>query len=199
MIVSLILASASQARRAMLESAGISFSVEPAAVDEGAIKRSLRSQGAAVSVVAEALAVEKAEVVSRRHSSALVIGSDQMLSCNGRWFDKPADRAAARAQLMALRGHRHELTAAVVVVSGGMRLWRHVDRAELVMRPFSESFVDEYLDRTGDDACQSVGAYRIEGPGVQLFEAIHGDVFTIMGMPLLPLLGFLRAQGVVPT
>lgn len=183
----------------MLESAGVSFSAEPAAVDEGAIKRSLRSQGVAVSLVAEALAAEKAETISRRHSAALVIGSDQILSCDGRWFDKPPDRAAAKAQLMALRGRRHELTAAVVVVSAGTRLWHHIDCAELVMRPFSEAFVDEYLDRIGDDACQSVGAYRIEGLGVQLFESIQGDIFTIMGMPLLPLLGFLRAQGVVPT
>ena len=181
----------------MLESAGVSFSVEPAAVDEETIKRSFRSLEAATAAVAEALASEKAEVVSRRHPSALVIGSDQMLSCNGRWFDKPPDRAAAKAQLMALRGHRHELTAAVVVVSGSTCLWRHVDCAELVMRPFSEGFVDGYLDRAGAAALQSVGAYQIEGLGVQLFEAIRGDLFTIMGMPLLPLLAFLRSRGAV--
>lgn len=199
MMMSLILASASAARKAMLTSAGVVFSVEPAAVDEGALKRALISQGADAAAIAEALALGKAEAISACHPEALVIGSDQMLSCDGRCFDKPADRAAARAQLMALRNRRHELISAVVVVSGGTRLWHDVDRAELMMRPFSEAFIDEYLDRIGAAACQSVGAYQIEGLGVQLFDSIDGDIFTIMGMPLLPLLGFLRMRGVVPT
>jgi septum formation protein len=199
MTTSLILASASAARKAMLTSAGLVFSAEPASVDEGAIKQVLMSQRADASAVAEGLALAKAEAISARHPDALVIGSDQMLSCDGRWFDKPADRAAAKAQLMALCGRRHELTSAVAVVSGGECLWHDVDRAELSMRPFSESFMDEYLDRVGADACQSVGAYQIEGLGIQLFDSIRGDVFTIMGMPLLPLLGFLRTRGMVPT
>jgi septum formation protein len=199
MMTSLILASASAARKAMLTSAGVVFSAEPTSVDESGIKRALMAQGADAAAVAEELALAKAEAISVHHPHALVIGADQMLSCDGRWFDKPADRAAARAQLMALCGRRHELVSAVVVVSGGKRVWHHVDRADLAMRPFSEAFVDEYLDRVGDAVCQSVGAYQIEGLGVQLFDSIRGDVFTIMGMPLLPLLEFLRTRGVVPT
>lgn len=195
----IILASASAARRAMLTSAGVSFSVEAAAIDEEAIKASLRSRCNDTASVAEALALKKADAIAARHPDALVIGSDQMLSCDGRWFDKPTSRAAAKAQLLYLRGRSHELIASVVAVSGSDQLWRHVDRAELAMRPFSEAFVDGYLDRIGDVAFQSVGAYQIEGLGVQLFESIRGDVFTIMGMPLLPLLAFLRSRGVVPT
>jgi septum formation protein len=181
----------------MLAAAGVSFSVDAGAIDEGAIKTSLRAGGADAEAVATALAVAKAEAVAASHPAALIIGSDQMLSCGGRWFDKPADRAQAKEQLLALRGRTHELIAAVVVVSNGERLWRHVARAELVMRPFSEGFVDGYLDRVGAAALQSVGAYQIEGLGVQLFEAIRGDLFTIMGMPLLPLLAFLRSRGAV--
>lgn len=194
----IILASASAARKAMLSSAGVPFSVEPAVIDEGAIKASLRSRGDDAAAVAELLATQKAEAIAGRHPDALVIGSDQMLSCDGRWFDKPSDRAAAKAQLLALRGRTHELTASVVAVSANKQLWRHVDRAQLVMRPFSDAFVDGYLDRVGNAAFQSVGAYQIEGLGVQLFESIRGDVFTIMGMPLLPLLAFLRDCGAVP-
>lgn len=182
----------------MLSSAGVSFSIAPASVDESAIKASSRVSGDDAAA-AELLAVKKAEAIAGRYPDALVIGSDQILSCDGRWFDKPADRAAAKDQLMTLRGRAHALIAAVAVVSAGRVAWRHVDRAELVMRAFSESFVDEYLDRVGEAAFQSVGAYQIEGLGVQLFDAIRGDMFTIMGMPLLPLLGFLRRCGVVRT
>lgn len=197
--MTLVLASSSRSRKTMLTSAGISFIADPASVDEGAIKQMLGAKQADAATVAETLAAMKADEVSHRHPQALVIGSDQMLACDGRWFDKPADRAAAKAQLLELRGRRHELIAAVTVVRGNRPLWRHVDRASLTMRAFSEPFVDEYLDRVGDDALLSVGAYQVEGHGIQLFEAIEGDVFTIMGMPLLPLLGFLRSQGVVRT
>jgi septum formation protein len=194
----IILASASAARRAMLTAAGVPFTVAPASVDEEAIKESLRAGGADAAAVAVALALSKANATAEHHRHALVIGSDQMLSCDGRWFDKPVDRASAKEQLLALRGRSHELIAAAVVATDGERLWHHVERAKLVMRPFSERFVDEYLDRVGDVALQSVGAYQIEGLGVQLFEAIQGDLFTIMGMPLLPLLAFLRSRGAVP-
>lgn len=197
--MTLILASSSRSRKTMLTSAGISFIADPASVDEGEIKQTLGAKQADAVTVAETLAAMKADEVSRRHPESLVIGSDQMLACDGRWFDKPTDRAAAKAQLMELRGRRHELIAAVTVVRGTQTLWRHVDRASLVMRAFSEAFVDEYLDRVGDDALLSVGAYQVEGHGIQLFDTIEGDVFTIMGMPLLPLLGFPRSQGVVGT
>jgi septum formation protein len=183
----------------MLTAAGVAFIADPASVDEGEVKNTLGTKQADAATVAETLAVMKAEEVSLRHPEALVIGSDQMLACDGRWFDKPVDRAGAKAQLLDLRGRKHELIAAVTVVRGSQPLWRHVDRASLVMRAFSEAFVDEYLDRVGDDALLSVGAYQVEGHGIQLFETIEGDVFTIMGMPLLPLLGFLRSQGVIRT
>jgi septum formation protein len=197
MIASIVLASASSARRTMLTHAGVSFSVDAAAIDEDALKTMLRAGGAGAETVAAALALAKAETIAARHPGALVIGSDQILSCGERWFDKPENREAAKEQLLALRGRTHELIAAAVVVSNGDCLWRHVERAELVMWPFSERFVDGYLDRIGAAALQSVGAYQIEGLGVQLFEAVRGDLFTIMGMPLLPLLAFLRSRGAV--
>ncbi len=197
--MTLVLASSSRSRKTMLTAAGVTFIVDPANVDEGAVKKTLSIKQADAATVAETLAMMKAEEVSHRHPEALVIGSDQMLACDRRWFDKPVDRAGAKAQLLDLRGRKHELIAAVTVVRGNQPLWRHIDRASLVMRAFSEAFVDEYLDRVGDDALLSVGAYQVEGHGIQLFEAIEGDVFTIMGMPLLPLLGFLRSQGVVRT
>ncbi|HET9149858.1 MAG TPA: Maf family nucleotide pyrophosphatase [Alphaproteobacteria bacterium] len=195
----IVLASQSASRRAMLEAAGIAFAVDPAAVDEAAVKDRLKERRAEAREVAETLAWLKAEEVSRRHGDALVVGSDQMLVCNGRWFDKPESRAGARAQLLALKGRRHELIAAVTVVRNGEKLWHHVERAALTMRAFSEDFLDGYLDRVGSKAFQSVGAYQIEGLGVQLFENIEGDSFTIMGMPLLPLLAFLRGVGALPS
>jgi septum formation protein len=191
----LVLASASASRRAMLQSAGLAFTTDPAAVDENAVKERLRAAGASAEEVAETLARCKANEVSPRHPGAWVIGSDQMLVCGSRWFDKPVDRASARSQLLTLRNRTHELVSAVTVVRNGTYLWHHVDRACLTMRSFSEAFVDDYLDRVGSTAFQSVGAYQIEGLGVQLFDKIDGDAFTVMGMPLLPLLAFLRDHG----
>lgn len=196
MTVPLVLASASRSRQTMLRDAGVSFVIDPADVDENAIKRKLGGIDAATA--AKTLAMVKAETVSLRHPEALVIGSDQILTCEGRWFDKPADRAAAKTQLMVLGGRSHELIAAVMVMRSGKPVWSHVDRALLVMRAFSEVFIDEYLDRIGADAFLSVGAYQVEGLGIQLFETIEGDIFTIMGMPLLPLLKFLRTEKVLP-
>lgn len=197
--MTLVLASSSRSRQTMLTAAGVVFIADPACVDEGAVKKTLSAERADASTVAQTLAAMKADEVSHRHPDALVIGSDQMLACDGRWFDKPVDRGAAKAQLLDLRGRRHELISAVTVVRGNQPLWNHVGRATLTMRAFSEAFVDEYLERVGGDALLSVGAYQVEGHGIQLFETIAGDVFTIMGMPLLPLLGFLRSQGVVRT
>jgi septum formation protein len=195
--MTLVLASSSRSRRTMLTSAGVAFITDPADVDEGAVKQALAAKRVDAAVVAETLAAMKADEVSHRHPESLIIGSDQMLACEGRWFDKPVDRASAKNQLLDLRGRSHELISAVTVFRGNRSLWRRVDRASLVMRAFSEAFVDEYLDCVGDDALLSVGAYQIEGRGIQLFETIDGDVFTIMGMPLLPLLAFLRSQGVL--
>ncbi|HLI10182.1 MAG TPA: nucleoside triphosphate pyrophosphatase [Alphaproteobacteria bacterium] len=194
-----VLASASRTRASLLSHAGVPCIADPAGIDEDEIKRSLRGDGASAARAAEALAELKALKVSSRHGGALVIGADQMLECDGTWFDKPADRAQARAQLSALRGRRHRLVAAVVAMRDGIRLWHHIDHADLSMRHFSDAFLDAYLDRAGDSVCASVGAYQLEGLGAQLFSSIEGDHFTILGLPLLPLLDFLRAQKVLPT
>lgn len=194
-----ILASASQARRLLLENAGVSIQVIPASIDEEEIKLALRAEGATAAQAAETLAELKAQRVSRQHANALVIGADQMLTCDGAWFDKPKSIAEAKESLRALGGRQHELISAVSVVQGGRYLWHHVDSARLTLRPLSDAFIDDYLAAAGDDALSSVGAYRIEGLGAQLFSAIEGDYFTILGLPLLPVLDFLRNHKVVAT
>lgn len=192
----LVLASGSRTRAAMLEQAGVSAVLDKPLVDEDEVKAAGRAEGVPAEAVAEALAELKAQRITRRHPGALVIGADQMLECEGRWFDKPADRAAARAQLLDLRGKTHRLVSCAVVVRDGERIWHKVDSARLTMRNFSESFLDDYLDRVGDDVLHSVGAYQLEGLGAQLFQRVEGDFFTILGLSLLPLLGFLRVHGV---
>lgn len=191
----IVLGSASATRRRMLESAGLSFFVDTAAVDEDSIKASMREQTGNPARVAELLAELKATRVSARHPGAIIIGADQMLDCEGVWYDKPKDLAGARAQLEALRGRSHRLTSAVVAVRDGSRLWHHSDSARLTMRRFSDTFLDDYLSRAGDAVLSSVGAYQLEGLGSQLFMAVEGDHFTILGLPLLPLLDFLRENG----
>lgn len=193
----LILASASASRAAVLRQAGLVLQQIPAGVDEDEVKRSLGAEGADAAHVATTLADLKAQQISRRHPNAFVIGADQMLECNGIWFDKPPDLDHARAHLMSLRGRTHELITAAVVVRSGARLWQHVDRARLTMRPFSDGFVDGYLKAVGAEVCSTVGAYRLEGHGAQLFSRVEGDFFTILGLPLLPLLDFLRGHGIV--
>lgn len=193
----LLLASASHSRAAVLRQAGLDFEQEAAGVDEDAVKTSLRADGGDAAHVATVLADLKAQSVSRRHGGAFVIGADQMLECNGVWFDKPADLDHARAHLAALRGKTHELISAVAVVRDGARIWQHAATARLTMRPFSDAFIERYLDRVGDAACRSVGAYQLEGLGAQLFSRIDGDFFTILGLPLFPLLDFLRGHGIV--
>jgi septum formation protein len=193
----LILASTSQSRRTMLSAAGVAFSAEAPGVDEDAVKDSLKGENAAPAAIAETLAELKARKVSLRHPDAFVIGADQVLDCDGAMFDKPPDLAAARRQLQALRGRTHRLTAAVVVARGDARLWHHTQVATLQMRPFTDAFLDGYLARVGEAACRSVGAYQLEGLGAQLFSRIEGDYFTILGLPLLPLLDFLRGHKLV--
>lgn len=193
-----VLASGSPTRLAMLTEAGVPVAVDPALVDEEEIKQSCHAAGLDAADAAEALAELKARRTAGRHRGRLVIGADQMLECDGRWFDKPVDRDAARRQLADLRGRRHRLVSAAVVVRDDQRLWHAVTTAELTMRPFSDAFLDRYLDVAGADVLGSVGAYRIEGLGAQLFERVSGDHFTILGLPLLPLLDFLRIQGVLP-
>ena len=194
---SLILASGSVVRARLLAEAGVAFRREVAPVDEAEIKATVAGEGGTAAMAAETLAELKAQRVSRRHPEALVIGADQILECDGTWFDKPADAAAARATLVALRGRSHLLLSSVAVVRGGERLWHRNERAALLMREFSDGFLDAYLAAAGPAALHSVGAYQLEGLGAQLFQRVDGDYFTILGLPLLPLLDFMRNHGVV--
>ena len=192
-----ILASASAARAAMLTGAGLAVDVEPAGVDEDEIKRSLRADGADCSEAALALAEHKARAVSRHHPSRLVIGADQILDCGGQAFDKPATPEAAAAQLRQLSGREHHLVSATAVVTDGRRDWHCVDRARLQMRNLSEAFIAAYIAAAGDSVLDGPGGYQVEGIGAHLFARIDGDHFTVLGMPLLPLLAYLRDCGAV--
>ena len=193
----LVLASASPARSRVLRDAGVAFVVEAAAVDEAAVAASMIADGGGGAEVASALAELKALRVATRQSGALVIGADQVLVCEGRLFAKPETADRARADLRALRGRTHELMSAVCVVRDGQPLWRHLARTRMVMRPFSEAFLEDYLEAMGEDALAAVGAYQVEGLGAQLFSRIEGDHTAILGLPLLPLLDFLRGHGFV--
>ena len=192
-----VLASSSAIRAELMMRAGVAVIRDAAGVDESEVKRSFQREGLDAARCAEALAAAKATRVAQRHPDALVIGADQILDLDGTWFDKPRDLADARAQLEALRGKRHELATAVVVARNGAVLWRHVERPRLAMRDFSDRFIEDYLAALGDDVLTVVGAYRLEGEGVQLFARIEGDYFAILGLPLLPLLDFLRGHRVV--
>jgi len=197
-ITGLVLASASAARAAMLTAAGVEVEVIPARIDEAAVKQSMLAAGAAPRDLADKLAELKALRISTRQPGRLVLGADQVLVHDGRIFDKARSRVEARAHLLALRGQTHQLISAAVIALDGAPVWRHVGAARLTMRRFSESFLDMYLECVGDLALQSVGCYQLEGPGAQFFERVEGDYFTVLGLPLLPLLGFLRAREVLP-
>jgi len=193
----LVLASASTTRRALLDSAGLRFEAVPAAVDEAAIKEAAQAEGFPPADAALLLADAKASRVARRDPDALVIGCDQLLVCEGRWYDKPPDIPAARAQLLALRGRAHELVTAVVCHRHGGRIWQHVAVPRLVMREFSDEFLAAYLAIEGEALLGSVGAYRLEATGAHLFTRLQGDHAAILGLPLLELLAFLRQHGVL--
>ena len=194
----LVLASGSASRRRLLEAAGVPFEAVPAAVDEDEVKRSMKAEGAEAFDVAEALAELKAQRVSPRFPGTLVLGADQMLVCDGAWFDKPADLEGAAAHLRRLSGRPHHLLTVLCLVRDGTRIWHHRDRAELTMRPLGEAAIRAYLDAVGEAALSSVGGYQLEGRGIQLFRSISGDFFGILGLPLLPLLDMLRTHGVIP-
>jgi len=195
----LILASASPSRASVMRQAGLPAVSEPAHVDETEVKAGLQAEGAEAGEIAEALAELKAQKISRRRPGAFVVGADQMLECEGVWLDKPADLAQAAEHLRSLGGKTHRLISAVCVVRDGVRLWHHIAEARLTMRPLSEDFITAYLAAVGPAALSSVGAYQLEGLGAQLFTRVEGDHFTILGLPLLPLMDFLRNHGVLAT
>lgn len=195
--MTLILASASPTREHLLRQAGIRFIVVPPELDERAAERPLVDSGASADDVAMALAMAKAAIVSESSGGNLVIGADQTLELEGERLNKPSDMETARRQLLRLRGRTHELHSAVCCARSGEIVWQHAAVARLTMRNFTPEFVGRYLALVGQAALESVGAYQIEGPGIQLFDAIDGDFFAILGLPLLPLFAFLRAEGVL--
>jgi len=192
----IVLASKSLARRAVLEAAGVPIEVAGADVDEAALKAELLAKGASPKEVAQALAAAKAAALA---GPAYVVGADQTLELAGRLYDKVTSRDAARERLKILRGQAHQLHSAVAVAREGRVLWRELESATLTMRDFSDGFLEDYLALEGAAALGSVGCYRLEGPGAQLFAAIEGDYFAILGLPLLGLLEFLRGQGALPS
>ena len=194
----IVLASASAARAALLRAAGVEFAVDAAAVDEAPLKRQMHAAGEPAIACAMGLAVEKARSVSTRHPDALVIGADQILALGRDWFDKPADLREVRTQLQRLRGRTHTLATAACVVSAGETLWTGTSLPELTVRGFGDSFLDGYVAAEAESLLGSVGAYRLEGRGVQLFSRVAGDHFAILGLPLVELLGFLRERGALP-
>ncbi|WP_108811519.1 Maf family protein [Sphingorhabdus sp. Alg231-15] len=196
----LILASKSKARRAMLEAAGVNIESLAPNVDEEALKEGLRADGVTARNLADALAEAKAVRLSRRIGPALVLGGDQILALeDGAMLDKPTNRQEAKAHLRLLSGKKHKLFSAAVIADQGSPVWRHIDIATLTMRSLSEAFIDTYVDAEWDNIRHCVGCYEIEGRGAQLFSDIKGSQFTIMGLPLLHLLDYLRVRGVMPS
>lgn len=192
-----VLASGSATRQRLLRAAGVAFSVDVANVDETAVIESLTAEMAPARDIADLLAELKAVKVGARRRQAFVIGADQVLSVGRELFEKPGTVAGAREQLRRLRGRTHVLSTAVAVAREGSVVWRSVQEARLTMRDFSDAFLDRYLADAGADILGSVGAYQVEGLGIQLFSKIEGDTFTILGLPLVPLLDFLRTHGML--
>ena len=195
--VPLLLASASETRARLLRDAGVAVVQQPANVDEAALKATHRAHGSSAEASALALAEAKAMEVAARYPGALVIGADQLLVSGSAWLDKPATREGARTTLEALRGQTHRLVSGVAVARDRLIEWRHVEVARLTMRAYSDDFIDWYLDHAEASALQVVGACRLEGLGAQALERVDGDYFTVLGLPLLPLLRFLRGRDVL--
>jgi septum formation protein len=196
----IVLASQSASRRALLGAAGVPFEALSPGVDEEAAKEALRADGLDARALADALAELKALRVSRRVPGGLVLGCDQTLSLDdGSMIDKAVDREDAARILRLLSGRVHHLHSAAVMVLNGEPIWRHIERVRMTVRPLSDAFIDAYLDQDWDQCQWCVGCYRIEGPGAQLFAKVEGSQFAIQGLPLLPLLDFLRIRGVLPS
>jgi len=195
----LILASSSAARQRLLADAGLEIIVEPARIDEASIKARFTADGRPASDCALALSDAKARQVAADFPRGLVIGADQILVCGGKWFDKPANLPEARSQLQTLRGRTHKLVTAACVIQEQACIWQGETWAKLTMREFSDTFLDTYLAAEGTAVLGSVGAYRLEGRGIQLFAQVEGDYFAILGLPILELFGFLRERGALPS
>jgi septum formation protein len=197
--MTLILASQSAGRIAMLRAAGVEIQSCPAQVDEDSIKAALIQSGAKPRDIADALAEAKALKISRKQPTAMVLGCDQiLLSADGKIFDKPANKDEARAHLAELSGASHKLISAAVICEQGAPVWRIVDTAQMTMRALSAEFIDQYVDNYWDEIQHCVGCYRIEAEGARLFASVSGSQFTIIGMPLLPILDYLRVRGLLP-
>jgi len=194
----IVLASTSASRRQLLSQTGIYFDTAKPPVDETPIKTKLKEGGASAADVAEALAESKANSVADILPGHYVIGADQMLESEGVWFDKPANRNEARRHLQTLRGKTHQLITAAVIAHEGRIIWRHTEVAAMTMRDFSDEFLEQYLDKAGPGLVRSVGAYEVESLGVQLFAKIEGDYYSILGLPVVPLLIALREAGALP-
>lgn len=195
----LVLASASQSRRRMLEAAGVSFTVMSPSVDEDEVKASLKVEGASAADVAEVLAEMKALRISKRMPGCLVLGADQTLAVGKEIFDKPTSRADAAAQLRFLAGGKHALPTAAVIAENGLSVWRFIAQPKISFRDYSDAFIESYLDQAGESILQTVGACEIEGLGAQLISRMQGDFFAVLGLPLLQVLDYLRVRGVIAT
>ena len=193
----IILASGSSIRKTLLTNAGVAFTAMPARIDEDAIKAALLAEDATPRDVADALAEFKARKLAEKHPDALVIGSDQVLEFQGQMLSKPASRAEAANQLRAMRGKQHKLLSAVVVYENAEPIWRYVGQVRLLMRDASDDYLEGYLDRNWPGIGDSVGAYKLEEEGLRLFSRIEGDYFTVLGLPMLELIGFLTQKGVI--
>ena len=197
--MTLILASTSQIRQQMLSAAGVPFAAQPARIDEDMIRRALQAENARPRDMADALAEMKARKVAERHPDSMVLGCDQILDLQGEVLAKPETPDDARAQLRQLRGQSHRLWSAAVIYQDAKPVWRFVAEARLVMRPISDAYLDDYVSRNWDSIRHSVGAYKLEEEGSRLFSSVEGDYFTVLGLPLMPVLGYLGDRGHIPT